>query len=201
MRFVTLQIVGVSLLLACASNAFAQVNGAGFDGMAPGAYPAGGPNAAVSGGPGSVTVQPAGAAAPGVPNGAGNVLCIDTMAGGTIFVEFTFICPVQPHGICAVQYDWSGAAFSPNSGMQVHVDAGGVFNNPDDVWQPPVGLPPTTATGSNTEHAGPCDAVVHTLTFIVRPFTKIYIDNMTTTCDVGVGVEAKPWSQLKTLYR
>lgn len=108
---------------------------------------------------------------------------------------------MQPNGICAVQYDWSGAAYTPNSGMEVHVDAGGVFDNPDDVWQPPVGLPPSTASGSNTEHAGPCDAEVHTLTFIVHPFTRIWIDNMTTTCDVGVGVDARPWSQLKTLYR
>jgi hypothetical protein len=63
-------------------------------------------------------------------------------------VEFTFICPVQPDGICAVQY-----------------------------------------------------AEVHTLAFIVLPFTKTYIDNMATTCDIGAGVEAKPRSQLKTLYR
>jgi hypothetical protein len=85
--------------------------------------------------------------------------------------------------------------------MEVFVDANGQFNNPDDLWQPPVGLPPTTATGSNTEHAGPCDAALHTLTFIVFPFTKIYIDNMTTVCDVGVGVQGTPWGEMKSLYR
>ena len=202
MRFASIRIVGAIFLLVCASNALAQVNGGGFDGMPPGPYPGGAPNGVVSGGPGSVTVKPAGSetGAPAVPHGAGNVLCIET-GDGTIVVEFTFSCPAQPRGICAVSYDWSGAAYAPGSGMKVFVDAGGHFNNPDDLWQPPVGLPPTTVFGSNTEHAGPCDAVLHTLTFIVLPFTKIYIDNLITACDVIIGVQTTPWSELKRLYR
>ncbi len=201
MRFVSVRIVGAILLIVCASNAFAQVNGGGFDGMPPGPYPGGAPNGVVSGG-GSVSVQPAGSetGAPGVPHGAGNVLLIDTMTGGTAVVQFTFSCPIQPHGICAVRYDWSGAAYGIGSGMRVYVDANGQFNNPDDIWQPPVGLPPTTVSGSNTEHSGPCDAVLHTLTFIVLPFTKIYIDNLVTVCDVGVGTQATPWGEVKRLY-
>ena len=204
-RYVAILIALLALALGgSASISLAQVGGGNFDGIPVGPYPFGPPNAVItSGDPGAVTVQPAGSeggGAPPVPHGAGNVLCINALGGGPpIVVTFTFACVVTPGGACFVKYDWSGAAWSPGAGLIVYQD--GHSNNPSDVWQPPVGLPPTTASGDNSESAGECDGSSHTITFVVMPQSRIYIDNLRCECIVVTpGIEPLRWDLIKDLY-
>jgi hypothetical protein len=189
-----------------ASPAFGGVDGGDVDPMPIGPYPAGAPNGVVvQGNPGDVQVAPAGSeggGAPPVPNASGNILCLDTLSGtGSLLIEFTFACEELPRGSCRVKYDFSGATWAFGGGLEVYIDANGVYNNPSDIWGPPVGFPPSTVFGSQTFSAGECDASQHTIAFRVRPQTRIYIDNLVTECTPPLGVQGSTWGATKELFR
>lgn len=197
------------LVVAANGLAFADVTGSDFDGMAPGPYPFGVSPRFISGAdPTKVAIAPAGAlggGAPPPPAAAGNVLCIDNIqpaiAVPTI-IEFDFACEIDPAGVCQLKYDFSGAAWLDGGGFEVFVDAGGEYINTDDEWTPPVVIPPSTTFGSNTEGTGVCDGSGHTVTFLVKPGTVMYIDNLRTLCSIGtVKTESSTWGAIKALYR
>ena len=186
------------LCLVVPGIAFAGVSGSNFDGMAPGPYT--GAGSVLEGNPAAVQVAPSGSETPVVPNGTGNVLVIDGRNElSRIVVEFTFDCLVLPNQQCVVKYDFSATnTFSGSWGFQVHVDAGGVYDNADDVWEP-IGL--ESIFGDNTEGAGTCDGSTHTITFIVYPGTVLNIDNLNTQCIPPVPTAENLWSNIKQLYR
>jgi len=213
MRFL---LVGILLLsVATVHSASAQVDGADFDALGPGPYPFGGGSPRILSGPpdaaGRVAIVVAGGNPPGgapiVPNVAGNYICINMQNPAPqpipLIIEFDFTCDPDPQGICQVKYDFSMATWVDGSGIEVFVDPNGSYDNTDDVHFPSAVIPPGTVEGSNTENAGVCDSSAHTIAFRVFPGTFLYLDNMETVCQVGnpVGVESRPWGQIRQLYR
>ncbi len=195
-------------LAALAAPALADVAGGDFDPIPPGPYPFTGPTGSpriLGGDPARVQVVPAGSevGAPTIPQGSGNVLCIDNRNSSTsIILEFDFACGESLETACTVTYDYTAAAWSFGAGFDVHLDAGGNFNNPFDLYRPPVGFPPSTVQGTKTKFAGDCDGAMHTLTFRIFPDGVLYLDNMVTDC-VDFSTPALPttWGRIKDLYR
>jgi hypothetical protein len=102
--------------------------------------------------------------------------------------------------VCQVEYDY-GVAQWYGDGVEVHVDAMGDYSDPDDQIDMPVGFPPSTAAGDNSETEGACDLSTHTLTFVVFPGSALCIDNLTTACMLPVPARRPSWGKVKTLYR
>lgn len=179
----------------------ALVPGTGFDGMAPGPYPL--PGAVIQGDPSRVQVVPAAAVGNSAPpNASGNVLVIDNTGGVTpIIVRFDFTCegPVAD-GTCEISYDFFYEAWSVYAWIGVYVDDDGTYTNPDDLFEPPVGFPPSTSWGDNTEREQDCLAM-HTIEFVVGPDAVAYLDNFSTECLLPVGDESTSWGSLKSRYR
>ncbi len=192
--------VFLTFLLCFAGVAGADTFG-DWGGQGPGPYLGGG--TVDEGDPDCVTVIGSGdePPAPPVPGGSGSVLCIDARnKPSQIVITFTFTCPVD-NGVCVVEYDFSG--YNTNfgaGGFDVHVDAGGDFSNADDVWAP-IGLPPQSTFGGNTEGAGSCDGATHTITFRVFPGTVLYLDNGQAKCNVSTATESETWGRVKMLFR
>lgn len=191
------------VLVSLAGLALADVTGGDFDSMPPGPYP--GPGQVLEGDPANVQVvqviDGTSQGAPLPPNASGNMLCIDAVNKSTrIIVEFTFSCIVQPTGVCQVSYDYSVAQWN-GTGVEVHVDAAGDYSNPDDIVNLPVGFPPSTTAGGNSELSGDCDGSTHTLAFMVKPGSILYIDNMVTECVAPTPTHRSTWGQLKTRYQ
>jgi len=164
----------------------------------PGPYTGGGdPH---TGDPLCVTVGLAGQEAPAPPfGGNANIMCIDARnKPSKIIVLWTFSCDGSPSDVCKVKYDYG--AWSTGSGFKVHVNSGGMYDNPDDVWAP-VGIGPHTVSGENSETEPDCSAF-HTIEFEVLPGTLLYIDNVTVECLVGnpVPIEIRTWGAIKALY-
>jgi len=131
----------------------------------------------------------------------GNMLCVDAVnKSSRIVVEFTFSCDPVTGGVCEVSYDFSVAQWS-GSGVEVFVDPMGDYSNPSDVIDLPVGFPPSTAAGDNTETRGDCDGSSHTLTFVVFPGSILYLDNLTTTCLLPTDNDESTWGKVKVRYR
>ena len=201
MRLVTC----LSCLFLCgAPVALAAVNGADFDNQPVGPYA--GPAVVTPPGSPGVTVVPDNQSTGGAPalgNGSGNQLCIDALNNpGPITVTFTFFCDVIPDNLCRIEYSYAGSAWFIYSGFAVYVDDPSL-TNPDDLWEPLVGFPPSTVgPGSNHENAGDCDGTTHTITFVVQPGTVLNLDNMQTEClENPVSDEGRTWSALKALFR
>ena len=176
----------------------AGVDGTDFDNQPVGPYA--GSGAILQGDPSQVQVVPHDQGDPSTPippDASGNMLAIY----GPAIVEFTFACDIIPDCDCVIQYDYGASAWSIYDGFGVYIDAGGVYDNPDDLWEPLVGIPPSTTWGSNTEHEGACDGSVHTITFVVWGSTVMNIDNMQTDCIPIVPVETERWGALKSRYR
>lgn len=206
LRFVT---IGFVIQLALSGVALADVTGSDFDALPEGPYPFGVSPRFISGDdPAKVRVTGIpgiGGGAPPPPHVGGNVLCIDNIQPGMAIptiIEFDFSCDIDPSGICQLKYDFSAAAWEEGGGYDVYIDAEGVFGgNTDDTWSPPVIFAPSTIFGSNTEGAGVCDASTHTVTFVVKPGTIMYIDNLHTVCTVGsVPTEATTWGAIKATF-
>jgi hypothetical protein len=203
-RIVALAIPILALVLSASSSA--DVGGGDFDAMPLGPYPfLPGDAEMLQGNPLNVQIIQAGmeSGAPTIPNGEGHVLCLDARFKNIPqILEFSFSCDIDPAGICRVKYDFSGGAWIDGGGFEAHVDADGEYDNPDQTWSPPVVFPPSTIEGSNTEGAGVCDGSGHTIAFVVFPGTVLYLDNMTTVCEVGtVSNDALQWGRIKALYR
>jgi hypothetical protein len=190
------------LLMALATTASGDVIGSDFDAMPVGPYV--GPAAVLEGNPGNVKVHQAAGITRGatVPPGAsGNMLCIDAIdKTSRLVVQFTFACEIVPSGVCQVEYDYSMAQWF-GDGIEVHVDAEGDYSDPDDVINIPIGLPPSTSSGDNSENEGECDASSHTIAFLVRPGSILCIDNLVTECLLPTPSRARSWGTLKTIYR
>lgn len=191
-------------LLLLSTPAWAGVDGADFDNLPQGPY-TGTATVSPPGAPG-VDVVPDGQSflgAANLGNGSGNMLRIDTVNNpGPITITFTFTCDIVPQAICQIEYMYSGAAWGLGAGFAVYVDDP-TLTNPDDWWEPPVGVPPTTVEpGTNKENTGPCDGTTHTITFVVWPGTILHLNNMTTQCieDVIPNYEHS-WSAIKAMYR
>ena len=82
----------------------------------------------------------------------------------------------------------------------VYVDDDGTYTNPDDLFEPPVGFPPSTSWGDNKENEPDCVGT-HTITFVVSPGAVAYLDNFDTVCLGPVGNEGAYWGVLKSMYR
>lgn len=198
-------IVSCLLLLLCAAPcALAFVVGSDFDSQPLGPYNGGG--AVTPPGSPGVQIVPDNqgfAGAPALGNGSGNMLRIDALNHpGPITVTFVFYCDIIPDNLCRIEYTYSGAAWGIYSGFGVYVDDPSL-SNPDDLWEPPVGIPPSTVgPGENHENAGECDGATHTITFVVQPGTILHLDNMATEClENPVGDERPSWGALKVWYR
>ncbi len=200
---------GCAIIAAGSGTALADVIGSDFDSLPVGPYPFGGSPRFISGSdPTAVAVTPfpgVGGGAPPPPGAIGNVLCIDNIQPDTavpVIIEFDFSCEIDPAGVCQLKYDFSGAAWVDDSGFEVFIDPEGVYNNTDDVWTPPVVFPPSTIMGSNTEGTGVCNGSSHTVAFLVKPGSIMYIDNLRTVCSIGtVPTESRTWGAIKSLYR
>ncbi|MBU0742043.1 hypothetical protein KKG45_08805 [bacterium] len=180
--------------------AMADVQGTGFDGMPPGPYSGSG---VITGDPSTVTVVPAASLGGSTPPGAtGNVLSIDNRNGsGVVTVTFTFDCDgTYPDAVCQIEYDFFFEAWLIGSWIGVYVDDDGTFSNPDDLFEPPVGFPPSTSWGDNTEREPDCFGT-HTITFVVGPGAVAYLDNFDTECLDTVASETADWGTLKSMYR
>ena len=193
----TLLLLPILLLLPAA--ALALVQGADFDNLPTGPYTG---TAVIGGDVTLVSVQPVGAVGASAPPGAvGNVLVIDNSGGGApITVTFTYDCDDLPEEICEIEYDFYYEAWLIGAWIAVYVDADGVYENPDDLFEPPVGFPPSTSWGDNTEREYDC-AGTHTITFVVGPGAVAYLDNFETECLDMVPNETPSWGALKSLYR
>jgi len=193
----------IALLTLLAAPSLADVTGSGFDGMPPGPYT--GPAPVLEGNPANVLVDQVGGgsphSAPIPPGASGNVLCIDAVdKASRVVVQFTFACDLIPNGVCQLEYDYSVAQYF-GSGVEVHVDAGGDYSNPDDVINLPIGLPPSTTAGDNTETEGACDLSSHTVAFVVYPGSVLCIDNLVTECLQPTEARRARWGTLKLRYR
>lgn len=200
MRLVICLVLLAAILPAAA---LAGVDGSDFDSMPAGPYPF--PGQVLEGNPGNVQVRPVqngtqhGAPLPS--DASGNMLCVDAVQKtDRIVLEFTFSCDPATEGVCEVSYEFSTAQWA-DGGVEVFVDAGGDYSNPDDVVDLPVGIPPSTSFGGNTETEGACDTSVHTLTFIVYPGTILYLEDMATQCLIPTPVDEPTWGSLKVRYR
>lgn len=195
-------LVCLMLALVPFTPALADVTGSDFDSMPDGPYL--GPADVLEGNPGNVQVRQAfgvtrGATLP--PGATGKMLCIDAIdKTSRVIVEFTFACAIAPSGVCQVEYDYSMAQWF-GDGVEVHVDAAGDYSDPDDVINIPIGLPPSTSSGDNTETEGACDASSHTIAFMVRPGSILCIDNLVTECLLSTPARPESWGRLKTIYR
>ena len=190
-------VVTFTLSTAVAGGNFGDWDLPPHDPDTPGPYMGGGdPH---TGDPLCVTVGVAGNEAPAPPfGGIGNILCIDARnKTSKIIILFTFSCDGSPSDVCKVSYSYSGYSSSASGGFNVHVNSGGMYNNPDDMWAP-VGIPPSTISGSNSENEADC-AALHTIEFEVLPGTLLYVDNVSVTC-LTVSVEEQTWSQIKALF-
>jgi len=206
-------VLGLVLILSVAAvvPALADVDGGDVDPLPVGPFPFGanGPSPALLGGdsmaPMRVTVVMAGdeTGAPTIPQGSGNVLCLDNRQSTVpLIIQFTFSCSESIRTACQVSYDYTAAAWAFGGGFEVFVDDDGTLSNPDDLYRPPVGFPPSTTQGSKHFLAGDCDAAVHTLTFVVFPEGVLYLDNLETDCiDITTPTQRSSWSHLKALYR
>ena len=203
MRFIYLATL-IAFILS-AAPALADVAGGDFDSQPPGVLPPSTSPRVLGGDATRVVVVPAGSevGAPTIPQGSGNVLCLDNRGSTSdLIIEFDFACDEMPTNFCVIKYDYTGAAWSFGGGFDVHVDANGSYNNPIDLYRPPVGFPPSTVQGSKSRVVGPCDASQHTLTFRVFPDGVLYLDNLTTECqDPASPTEAQTWGHIKSLYR
>jgi len=180
--------------------AMAGIQGAGFDGMPPGPYLGG---ATITGDPGTVTVEPVANVGSSAPPGAtGNVLVIDNSTGsGVVTVTFTYDCNGPSfYDICEIEYDFFYEAWWVYAWIGVYVDDDGTFTNPDDLFEPPVGFPPSVSWGDNSENEIDCIGQ-HTITFMVSPGAVAYLDNFTTLCLGPIGNEEVDWGTLKSMYR
>ena len=179
--------------------ALADVQGAGFDSMPTGPYM--GP-AVIGGDPGAVQVIPATDLGVTPPGATGNVLVIDNTGGTTpVTITFTYNCngPTEID-ICEIEYDFYYEAWWVYAWVGVYVDDDGTFTDPDDLFEPPVGIPPSTSYGDNTEREKDCVGV-HTITFVVGPGAVAMLDNFETECLDAVPNEATEWGALKSMYR
>jgi len=194
-----LTLAAVAALLP--AHAPASVPGAGFDAMPPGPYPL--PGAVIQGDPARVQVVPAEAVGGSAPPGAaGNVLVIDNLGGSApVIVRFTYTCDgPTAEDICQIEYDFFFEAWSIGAWIGVYVDDDGSYSNPDDLFEPPVGFPPSTSWGDNTEREADCVGE-HTIDFVVGPDAVAFLDNFTTECLEPVAGEQTTWGALKGLYR
>lgn len=198
LKILTLLVFAAALLPAAAT---ATVFGTGFDTMPPGPYPL--PGAVIQGDPSRVQVVPVGAVGGSAPPGAtGNVLVIDNRGGtAPIIVRFTYTCDgPTADGTCRIEYDFFYEAWSMYAWIGVYVDDDGTYTNPDDLFEPPVGFPPSTSWGDNSENEQDC-LVTHTIDFVVGPDAVAFLDNFTTECLDPVGDEPLGWGALKGMYR
>ncbi|HPF36111.1 MAG TPA: hypothetical protein P5571_13815 [Candidatus Krumholzibacteria bacterium] len=183
------------------ADAAATVPGTGFDAMPPGPYPL--PGAVIQGDPARVQVVPVSAVGGSAPPGAtGNVLVIDNLGGTSpVIVRFTFTCDGPTvEDICQIEYDFFYEAWAINAWIGVYVDDDGTYTDPDDLFEPPVGFPPSTSWGDNTEREPDCVGE-HTIDFVVGPDAVAFLDNFDTECLEPVGDESTSWGALKGMYR
>lgn len=191
-----------SLVLLLPAAAFAQANDSDFDNMAPGPWPG---VIIVGSGNCAEIVPVSGGTTGGAPlphDASGNMLCIDTREKTEPFgVRIHYDCaPGDPEGICQVRYGFSGAAWVFGAGFHVYTDDDGSYDNPDDQWEPPVGIPPSTTRGNNSENEPDC-TIEHTLDIIVQPNTVAYFDGFTFDCIDPTPVEQRSWSTFKETFR
>lgn len=190
----------LTVLLTLPVLAWAHVHGSEFDDMPTGPYM--GP-ALIGGDPSTVSVVPAGSLGGSTPPGAtGNVLAIDNRNGnGPVTITFTYDCGgPTPMDICEIEYDFFYEAWTLYAWIGVYVDDDGSFENPDDLFEPPVGFPPSTSYGDNTEREMDCVGM-HTITFVVGPGAVAYLDNFETECLEVIPADHIEWDALKSLYR
>jgi hypothetical protein len=191
------------LTILFATSALAQPAGDwDFDGMPPGPW-----GGTVLEGDGTkvqvVDVLGGTTGGAGLPPGAtGNILQVDARNTNTrIVIRFNYNCaPGVPTGICQVSYGYSAAAWTSGSGFGVYVDDDGSYTNPDDLYEPPVGFPPSTTFGTNSENEPDCLAN-HTIDFVVQPGTILYLDDFGFECLLPIPTESKSWSAVKGLFR
>lgn len=193
----------LAALLTVVLPVLAGVVGGDFDSMPLGPYL--GPANILEGDPNNVQVRPVDAGtshgAPLPSDAMGNMLCVDAVnKTGRIVIEFAFACDPATDGVCEVSYDFSVAQWS-GEGVEVFIDPMGTYDNPVDVIDIPVGFPPSTTFGGNTETRGQCDGSAHALTFVVYPGSILYLDNMTTTCLLPTDNDEPTWGEVKTRYR
>lgn len=194
----------IVVFMLVAGPIFADVDGGDFDSLPPGPYT--GTGDVLEGDPANVMIrQVVDGTTQGAPlptNASGNMLCVDAVQKSSrIIIEFTFSCPgTDPSGVCQVEYDYSTAQYT-GGGLEVFTDPMGDYSNPDDVVDIPVGFPPSTTFGHNSETAGQCTGDTHTITFVVYPGTILYLDNLVTDCLLPTPNDEPTWGELKTLYR
>lgn len=187
-----------ALLALAPTLALAQAGDWDFDAMPPGVW--GGP--ILFGDPACVEVVPmenAGGAP--LPSGAsGNILCIDTRGkNGSLGFRINYGCGGVPTGICKLRYGFSGAAWSFGAGFAVYINDDGSYDNPDDLFMPPVGIPPSTTFGHNSENEQGCN-VGHTMDVIVQPNTVAYFDDFSFECLDPIPVDDHSWGAVKSRF-
>ncbi len=194
------RILTLAALVTLPAVSFAWVMGSEFDDLPAGPYGGAGQ---VQGDPSRVQVVPVGDLGGATPPGAvGNVLVIDNRDGeGPIIVTFAYTCggPTEMD-ICAVEYGFYYEAWTIEASIGVYVDAEGNYDNPDDLFDPPVGFPPSTSFGDNTEREQDCVGI-HTISFVVNPGAVAVLDNFETECLEPVANENIEWDSLKSCYR
>lgn len=187
-------------ILSLPAVALAGVHHPNFDSMPPGPYS--GP-ALITGDPGTVLLLPASSLGSSAPPGAtGNVLVVDNSNGGApVTITFTYDCDnTYDNAVCQIEYDFFYEAWMVYAWVGVYIDDDGTFSNPDDLFEPPVGFPPTVSWGDNSEREPDCFGS-HTITFVVGPGAVAYLDNFTTECLDSVADERIGWGAVKSLYR
>ncbi len=178
-------------LLALPAAAMAGIQGADFDNMPVGPYQGG---ATIWGDPSTVNVVPSAS--------GGNFLHIDNSGGSSpVYVTFTYDCDnTYDDAICNIEYDYFFVAWWWGAYVGVYVDDPDALDDPDDWLQMPVGIPPSTSGGDNSENEPDCEGQ-HTITFVVGPGAELELDNFETECLDTVANENVEWGTLKSMYR
>ncbi len=193
-------ILVLTSVLILSAVAQGGVQGADFDNMPVGPYM--GP-AVIGGDPGAVQVIPVNHIYPASPPGAtGNVLVIDNSGGQSpVTVTFTYNCDnTYDDAICKIEYDFYFESWFIGSWIGVWVDDPDLLDEPDDWFQPPVGFPPSTSWGDNSETEPDCEGT-HTITFVVGPGAVAVLDNFETECLDTVANDSSNWGEIKSMYR
>jgi len=187
-----------ALLALAPTLALAQAGDWDFDNMPAG--PWGGPIIVGAGNCAEVVPVGSGGGAPTPSGASGNMLCIDTREKtGPFGVRINYGCGGVPTGICKLRYGFSGAAWSFGAGFAVYINDDGSYDNADDLFMPPVGIPPSTTFGHNSENEQGCN-INHTMDIIVQPNTVAYFDDFTFECLDPIPVEDHSFGTVKSRF-